>query len=359
MSAGRLTESSGVGSSAAGSGGVRSSALKSGDAEADGGSAPRRARTPLRARLAALLERGAIWLVILLLIGIGALWSDAFLQPVYLANVLRQAAPIGIAAIGVTLVMVMGGVDLSIGAIVSACAVCAAALMDGDPARLPLAIAASCALGVVLGAGNGVLVAASRVSPFILTLGTAIVIYGGTQIATGGTAKGRIAPGFREFFNDRLADLVPVLAVSFVLLAFVGIALQNGTRFGRSLYLVGANPAAARLCGLPIGRITVLAYACSGLFGALGGLALLARSGVSGSLAASGYEFDVLAAVVLGGTSFQGGRGGIGGTVAGVLILTLAFNLVNVVGLHYHAQLIVKGAVIVLASALYRRLGAT
>ena len=305
------------------------------------------------------MRRAAIWLVVLLLVGVGRLLSEAFLDPVYLANILRQAAPVGIAAIGVTLVMVKGGVDLSVGAIVSASAVCGAALMEGDAARLPLAIAACCALGALLGAANGLIVAASRVSPFILTLGTAIVIYGGTQMATGGTAAGRIAPGFREFFNDRIADTVPVLAIAFIALALVGSALQNGTRFGRSLYLLGASPAAARLCGLPVARITVLAYLCSGLFAALGGLALLARSGVSGSLAASGYEFDVLAAVVLGGTSFQGGRGGIGGTVAGVLILTLAFNLVNVIGLHYHAQLIVKGAVIVLASALYRRLGAT
>ncbi len=313
----------------------------------------------LAPRLATLLSRTAIWLVILLLIGLGGLLSEAFLDPIYLANILRQAAPVGIAAIGVTLVMVKGGVDLSIGAIVSASAVCGAALMDGDASRIPLAVVACCVLGALLGAANGLIVAVSRVSPFILTLGTAIVIYGGTQMITGGTAAGRIAPGFREFFNTRLFDSIPVLAIGFVVLALAGIALQNGTRFGRSLYLLGANPAAARLCGLPVARITVLAYLWSGLFGALGGLALLARSGVSGSLAASGYEFDVLAAIVLGGTSFQGGRGGIGGTVAGVLILILAFNLVNVIGLHYHAQLIVKGAIIVLASALYRRLGAT
>ncbi len=313
----------------------------------------------MSARLRPDLQQAAIWLVLLLLIAIGASLSEAFLRPVYLANMLRQAAPVGIAAIGVTLVMVRGGVDLSVGAIVSASAVCAAALMDGDASRLPLALLASCALGAALGAVNGVLVASSPVSPFILTLGTAIVFYGGTQIVTGGTAKGVIAPGFREFFNHRLGGVLPLLALAFVLLALLGVALQRRTPFGRSLYLVGSSPAAARLCGLPIGRITVLVYTCSGLFAALGGLALLARSGVSGSLAASGYEFDVLAAVVLGGTAFQGGRGGIGGTIAGVLILTVAFNLVNVVGLHYHAQLIVKGTVIVLASAIYRRIGVT
>jgi ribose/xylose/arabinose/galactoside ABC-type transport system permease subunit len=306
-----------------------------------------------------LLRRHAIWCVLLLMIVIGALISDAFTRPVYLINILRQAAPVGIAAVGVTLVMIMGGVDLSIGAIVSVAAVTCAALMDGDPGRIVIAVVGSCVLATAIGAANGVLIGYSRVSPFILTLGTAIVIYGMTQIVTGGTARGAVSPGFREFFNQRLGSLVPVLAITFIGIALVGVALQRWTRFGRSLYLLGANPQSARLCGLPVRRVTILAYAASGFFGGLAGLALLARSGVSGSLAASGYEFDVLAAVVLGGTSFQGGRGGIGGTIAGVLILMIAFNLVNVVGLDYHAQLIVKGLIIVAASAIYHHVDST
>ena len=110
---------------------------------------------------------------------------------------------------------------------------------------------------------------------------------------------------------------------------------------------------AARLSGLPIARLTVITYTVSGLFAALAGLALLARLGVSSTFAGRGFEFDVLAAVILGGTTFEGGRGGIGGTIAGVLVLVLAFNLVNIVGLDYNLQLTVKGIIIILASALY------
>ncbi|MDF2782541.1 MAG: rbsC 2, partial [Geminicoccaceae bacterium] len=151
----------------------------------------------------------------------------------------------------------------------------------------------------------------------------------------------------------RLGGLVPVLALAFVLIAVLGIWLQRATRFGRSLYLIGSNPAAARLAGLPIARVTVAVYALSGVCGALAGLALLARSGVSSTFAGRGLEFDVLAAVVLGGTTFEGGRGGIGGTIAGLLVLVIAFNLVNILGLDYNAQLIVKGVIIIAASALY------
>jgi ribose/xylose/arabinose/galactoside ABC-type transport system permease subunit len=149
---------------------------------------------------------------------------------------------------------------------------------------------------------------------------------------------------------------MPVLALALVVIALVGIVVQRSTSFGRSLYLIGSNPAAARLAGLPIARVIIAAYAISGLCGALGGLALLARSGVSSTFAGRGLEFHVLAAVVLGGTTFEGGRGGIGGTMAGLLVLMVAFNLVNIVGLDYNAQLIVKGIIIIAASALYAQL---
>jgi len=303
-----------------------------------------------------LLDRFAIWIVLLLLLAVAALLSDAFLRPNYLFNILRQAAPVGIAAVGVTLVMIAGGVDLSVGAIISLTAVVSAVLMEGDAANIPYAVVVTLLVGTAIGLANGVLIAFNRVSPFILTLGMAIVIYGITQIYSGGTARGVVAPGFREVFNARIGGLVPVLALAFALVAVLGIFVQRATRFGRSVYLIGSNAAAARLAGLPIARVIVAAYAISGFCAALGGMALLARSGVSSTFAGRGLEFDVLAAVVLGGTTFEGGRGGIDGTVAGLLVLVLAFNLVNIVGLDYNAQLIVKGAIIIAASALYARL---
>lgn len=295
----------------------------------------------------------AIWLVLLLLFAVAALLSDAFLRPVYIFNVVRQAAPVGIAAIGVTLVMILGGVDLSVGAVISLTAVLAAVLMDGQVANIPLAVTAALAAGALIGGINGTLIAYNRISPFILTLGMAVVVTGITQIYSGGTARGIVSPGFREFFNYRIGGIVPVLAVAFLALAVIGVRLQKTTRFCRNLYLIGSNPQAAELSGLPVKRITIIAYALSGLMGAMAGIALLARSGVSSTFAGRGLEFDVLAAVILGGTTFQGGRGGIGGTIAAVFVLLIAFNLVNIVGLDYNAQLIVKGAIIIIASSAY------
>jgi ribose transport system permease protein len=300
----------------------------------------------------------AIWLVLLCLLGFGGLMSDSMLRPANLVNIVRQATPLGIAALGVTFVMILGEVDLAVGAVISMSAVIATSLMQGSSANLLPAVVASLVISTVIGGLNGSLVAFSRVSSFILTLGTAIFLYGCTQILTGGMAHGTVSPGFREFFNLRLGGWLPVLVVAFLLLAIVALVIQRKSVFARQVYLIGANRRTARLSGLPIERTIIIAYMLSGFFAGVAGLALVARSGVSGSLAASGYEFDVLAAVILGGTSFQGGRGGVDGTIGGVLILTLAFNLVNIIGLNYHSQLIVKGLIIIIASAAYQRIGA-
>jgi ribose/xylose/arabinose/galactoside ABC-type transport system permease subunit len=244
-------------------------------------------------------------------------------------------------------------VDLSVGAVISLSAVLAAVLMDGQVANIPVALGAALIVGTLIGGVNGVLVAYNRISPFILTLGMAVVVTGITQIYSGGTARGIVSPGFREFFNYRIGGVVPVIAIAFLGCAAVGIFLQQTTQIGRALYLIGSNKRAAILSGLRVQRITVVAYAISGLMGALAGVALLARSGVSSTYVGQGLEFDVLAAVVLGGTTFQGGRGGIGGTIAAVFVLVMAFNLVNIVGLNYNAQLIVKGLIIIAASAAH------
>jgi ribose/xylose/arabinose/galactoside ABC-type transport system permease subunit len=316
-----------------------------------------RLRAPFASRARDALGRWAIVLVLALLYLVAIVLSDAFLEPVYIGNILRQAAPVGIAAVGTTLVMILGAVDLSIGAIISFSAVLCAVLMAGETGNVPLALAATVAAGAAFGAVNGVLVAFNRSSSFILTLGTALAIYGLTQIFSGGTARGMVAPDFREFFNRRLGDVLPVLALALLGLAALVEWLLRTTRVGRQIYLIGSNREAARLAGLPVTGVTIACYVVSGVFAALGGIAVLARSGVSSTFTGRGFEFDALAAIVLGGTVFSGGRGTVLGTVAGTLVLFIAFNLVNILGFNYNLQLVLKGAIIIVASAAYARLG--
>jgi ribose transport system permease protein len=303
------------------------------------------------------LGRWAIVLVFALLYIVAVVLSDAFLEPVYLGNTLRQAAPVGIAAIGTTLVMILGAVDLSIGAIISFSAVFCAVLMQGEADQIGLAIGATLIVAAGLGAINGALNLIAPGSSFILTLGSGLAIYGLTQLYSGGTARGIVAPGFREFFNHRLGDVLPVLALAMLAIAALMEAVLRTTRFGRQIYLIGSNREAARLSGLPVAGVTFACYVVSGLFAGLGGIALLARSGVSSTFAGRGLEFDALAAIVLGGTVFSGGRGTVVGTVAGTLVLFIAFNLVNILGFNYNLQLVLKGAIIILASAGYAWLG--
>lgn len=302
------------------------------------------------------LSKYAVWIVLLLLLIVAGAVSEAFLRPIYLFNIVRQAAPVGITALGVTLVMILGGVDLSVGAIISLAAVVCAVVMDGQPDNVALALAITSLAGATIGLANGLLIAFNRISPFILTLAMAVAIYGVTLVYSGGTAKGAAAPGFRDALNMRVLDVVPVLALILLALTAAVAGMLRYTRFGRSLYLVGSNSEAARLSGLPVRWITVCAYAASGFFAALGGIALLARAGVSSTYAGRGYEFDVLAAVILGGTTFAGGRGGAGGTLVGVFVLLVAFNLVNIAGLSVSAQLMLKGVIIIAASAAYQSL---
>lgn len=303
------------------------------------------------------LDKTAVWIVLIVLLLLAGLASDAFFRINYLTNLVRQAAPVGITAVGVTFVMLLRGVDLSVGAIVSMSAVVCALVMDGKPENLWLGIMAAVACGAAIGLANGLLIAHGKVSAFILTLGMSIVVYGLVQMGTGGTARGIVSPGFREVLNSRVGGVLPVLVIWLLVAVAIGMFLQSRMRFGRSVYLIGANPDAAQLAGLPVSQVTVIAYVVSGLFAGLGGLALLARTGVSGTNPGAGMEFDVLAAVVLGGTTFAGGRGSVGGTFAGVMVLFIALNLANVAGLPYAAQLTIKGLIIIAASAAHSWIG--
>jgi ribose/xylose/arabinose/galactoside ABC-type transport system permease subunit len=293
-----------------------------------------------------------LWSAVLVIVLVSGAISPTFLTATNLLNIVQQASVLGIAAVGVTFVMVTGGVDLSVGAVISLSAVVSASVMNGQDANIFVAIAVVLALGLAIGAAHGCLVAYWKLPAFILTLGSAILLTGVTQVYTGGTAAGIVAPGYREVLVERYAG-IPALVLVFAAVIAVGLLIQRKTQLGQRLYLVGANPRAARLSGLPVKRTLIAAYAAAGFAAALAGLVLLARSGVSGSYAGRGLEFDVLAAVILGGTTWDGGRGGIGGTVAGVLILVGIFNLLVILGLSTDMQLIVKGLVIVGAASLY------
>jgi ribose/xylose/arabinose/galactoside ABC-type transport system permease subunit len=303
-----------------------------------------------------LLDRLGVWAALALLVAIASALSPYFFSVNNFLNILNQSSVVGVAAIGVTLVMITGGVDLSVGSVISLSADICATVMNGDNSRIVFAIALSVSAGAAVGFVNGLLVAKRNLPSFILTLGTAAAVQGLGLLYTGGTASGAVAPWFERMIGGRPWGHIPGVVFIFITVAAVGLIIQKTTAFGSRLYFVGSNIRAASLSGLPVDRVLIIGYTLSGAAAGIAGVVLLARVGVSSAFAGQTYTFDALAAVLLGGTTFQGGRGGIVGTLAGVLILVVAFNLVNILGLNFNLQLVAKGVIIIAAAALYRLL---
>jgi ribose/xylose/arabinose/galactoside ABC-type transport system permease subunit len=307
----------------------------------------------------AMLDRLGVWAALALLVIAASALSPYFFSLNNFLNILNQSSVVGVTAMGVTLVMITGGVDLSVGSIISLSANICATVMNGSNGSIVLAVALSVGAGAAVGFVNGVLVAKRNLPSFILTLGTAATVQGLSLLYTGGTASGALAPWFKMTIGGRLWGQIPGVVPIFLAVAAIGLLIQETTALGSRLYLVGSNIRAAYLSGIPVDRVLILAYTLSGATAGIAGVVLLARVGVSSAFAGQTYTFDALAAVLLGATTFQGGRGGIIGTLAGVLILVVAFNLVNILGLNFNLQLVVKGVIIIGAATVYRQLSRT
>lgn len=311
---------------------------------------------PGRVKWRELLSRYGIVLAFLVLALALSLLSPSFLTPSNLINVLRQIAVNALLAFGMTVVILGAGIDLSVGSILAFTgAVAAGIAVAGWPPAL--AMLAALALGALIGLFNGVFVAYARIAPFIATLGALTIFRGATLVYT----DGRPITGLPEAFNVIgngiwLGIPVPV----WIMLAFLALThcLLRYTALGRAIYAVGGNEEAARLSGISVSRVKLFQYAYSGLACALGALVLSGRLNSAQPTAGAGFELDAIAAVVVGGTSLFGGRGGVIGTFLGALIIGVLNNGMNLLNVSAFYQQIVKGGVI-LAALLIDRLVST
>jgi ribose transport system permease protein len=302
-------------------------------------------------------ERWTRWGLVLTLLIFGvvlSLASPRFLTPGNLINVVRQTSVNGIIAVGMTLVILSGGIDLSVGSILALTGVVAASLVTSGQAP-PLAMFSALALGFALGALNGMAVAYLRIPPFIATLGMMAIARGLALSYT----QGRPITGFPDAFRWLGAGWVgpfpvPVLVMALVF-GFGGILLQF-TVWGEHLLAIGNNPTAARAAGIPVARRLVLTYALSGGLAALAGLILIGRLDSAPPTLGIGYEFDAIAAVVIGGTSLAGGEGWLGGTLIGALLIGMLNNGINLLNIPSFYEQVFKGGVIAIALLLHRLL---
>ena len=309
-----------------------------------------------RVALSSVFDKYGIYIFLAILFVFASIVSPAFLRPKNLTDVLHQAAALGILSIGQTFVILTGrgGLDLSVASVMATAAVIVAKNTGGQN-ELLLPAALMCLLfGVLVGLANGLLVTKRRVPPFMATLGMMIIIQGLRFMYTKGAPKGDFPP-FLRFLGRGSLGPIPVSILSLAILTIIALIVMRKTLFGRQLYAVGGNIDTAYLSGYKTALIITTTYMISGFTAAIAGMYLAGWIGIADNWVGKGYELDSIAAVVMGGTSFQGGQGGVLGTIAGVLIIMMLYNLILLLHLPVQAQYIVKGAVIVLAASFYVR----
>jgi ribose transport system permease protein len=271
-----------------------------------------------------------------------------FLSGGNLAGVARQTAVITIMAMGMTIVMVSGGIDLSVGSVMAVSGVTGAlAMVSGAPVSMGIAVAV--ATGAVCGLLNGAAIATLRIPPFIVTLGAMGIYRGLVLLVTDGKAVVGVPSSFGYLAEGNLLGVLPVPMLIVLLVAVATHFLLTNTRPGRYCYAIGSNIEAARYSGVRVSRYQIAFYGLLGVLTGLAGAIESARLVTGQPTAGEGYEMRVIAAVVIGGGSLAGGQGTVVGTIVGALIMGVLANGANLLGISSFAQQVVIGAVIVLA----------
>lgn len=303
------------------------------------------------------LIRGAAWkqlrsklgilFVFVLLFVVMSVLSDNFLTAYNLINVARQITMVAILGIGMTFVILSGGIDLSVGSIVALVGCLTAGFMaSGLP--VPAAIIAGILIGTVLGLMNGLVTTYGKIPSFIVTLGMMTVARGLSLVYTDGYPITNLPESF-TFIGRGYIGPIPVPVIVMVLCFLVGYVVLRYLRFGRDVYALGGNEEAARLSGINTNYTKVGVFVISGLTAAIAGIILASRLNSGQPSAGISMELDAIAAVVIGGTSFSGGKGGILGTLVGAMIMGVISNGLNLLGVSSYWQMITIGLIIVAA----------
>lgn len=294
-----------------------------------------------------LQGNSGILIALLILCVIFTINSPVFLTRVNMINVLRQISMNAIVAFGMTLVILLGGIDLSVGSVmaVSGCSM-VILVVNGMPLWLGVVIAL--AVGALFGWVTGAIVALAKLPPFIVTLAMMTIGRGTAYIFTGGKPTRYDDAIFNQIGNGYVGIIPIPVVIMLATLVLCSLAL-NKTRFGRHVYGVGGNRQAAKFSGIRIARVEISVYVICGVLAAVSGIIMASRLSGAQPNAADGQELDAIAAVVLGGTSMNGGVGRIGGTMIGALIIGVLNNGMNLMHLSYYWQLVVKGLIILFA----------
>ncbi len=279
-----------------------------------------------------------------------SIFSPYFLTVRNLSSVARQTAVINIMALGMTVIMISGGIDLSVGSVMAFAGICGTLLLQSGVPLLPALLGAMLA-GAAWGLVNSALITLLAVSPFIATLGTMGAARGLTLVITNGMPVVQLPDSFGYLGDGNVLGVVPVPLALLVLLALATGFILKYTRLGRYAYAIGSNIEAARYAGVPVRRYLLAVYILGGAFTGLAGMIESSRLMTGQPTAGQGYELSVIAAVVIGGGSLSGGEGTVTGTIAGAFLMGLISNGSNLLGVSPFWQQVLIGSVIVLAVA--------
>jgi ribose/xylose/arabinose/galactoside ABC-type transport system permease subunit len=302
-----------------------------------------------------VLKDYGVYLGLAVLLVISAIVSPQSFTATDLLNLGKQAAGLGIVAIGQTFVILTGGIDLSVGSVVTFIHVFSAGTILGRP-ELVLSVGLLCVvIGTAIGCFNGLGVTKARISPFVMTLCMDFILRGLYLIYTKGQPKGIVPDNLRFIGRGRVFTIMPVAVILWTSLSLLFMFLLRKTVFGARVYALGANPKTAFLSGVKNDRVTFFIYAISGLCASLAALILTGDMGAVSLGLGGDYALDSIAAVVIGGTAFVGGIGGIAGTMAGAFIIKLLTALLQKINISHAGRLIIQGVLILFIVGAYSK----
>ncbi|WP_148302573.1 ABC transporter permease [Caldalkalibacillus mannanilyticus] len=274
--------------------------------------------------------------------------SPTFFTSGNLLNIVRQMSIVGIVAIGVTMIIITTGIDLSSGSVIALTSVIVASVAQVDSYPVLFAVAIGLGIGLLCGLINGSIIAKGKIAPFIVTLGMMTAARGAALLYSGGKPIGGLSESFKFIGQGSLFG-IPVPIIIFAAVAVISYILLNKTKFGKYVYAIGGNEQAAIIAGVNVTKYKILIYGYAGLLSGLAGIILTSRIASGQPTAGVMYELDAIAAAVIGGTSLAGGIGTIGGTVIGALIIGVMNNGLDLLNVSSYWQQILKGAIITVA----------
>lgn len=307
--------------------------------------------TPVTVSLRQIILRYGVYISLAILLLFALLRTPELYSPQTLFLILRQASQLGLVAIGQTLVLLAAGLDLSVGGIIVLTSITIAQLGANQDSNIIPSILVACALGALVGLGNGLLITKRNVPPFVATLGMLVLVQGALLAYTKGIPSGQVPPGMSAL-NQGIGPF-PIAFLIWVGFTVIISVVLHLTPYGRRLYAVGANRKAAHLSGINVDRTVIAVFVACSLMSVVAGVVLSSYVGYVDRYLGRGLDLDSIAAAVVGGTAFVGGRGNLWGTMAGVLIVQLLTTISLQLGLDVQLQLAIKGLVIIVAVALY------